>query len=275
MDDRNVSLELLGIPGVTRVFDGMWEGSIRLGLRTLRKTMHLPLLDTKGLDHDALQAIWDKEWSEHGKEYDEITDHLRAKDMAFIRDSRLKWAAPMINAVLELQLGSGYLAYQVSQVQKRNEIVNPPNGVKSLIISGGIGTGKTMAMAWRCQTLALEAAIEHDFDRIEDLLAVWPSGQLFNNLHKGLDVAENAAIMGIDDYGAEYVEPFALSQFELLIERRYARHLITIVTTNIPKEAFRTRKGFERIESRLLKRCNFVTFVGDDRRKALNGKETV
>jgi DNA replication protein DnaC len=81
--------------------------------------------------------------------------------------------------------------------------------------------------------------------------------------------------MGIDDYGVEYVEPFALSQFELLVERRYARHLITIVTTNIPKASFKTRKGFERIESRLLKRCNWVEFIGEDRRKVLNGKETV
>jgi len=254
------------------VFQGLTKGFMCLGLRVLHQRLNLPLLEgTDKLDIDALQTLWDKEWAEHGKEYNHLTFALQMEDTKVINEARLNWAVPAISKEIENQLGSLYLQYDVSRIPKRDEIVKS----SSLIITGGVGTGKTMALAWRCQALAMEKALTADFNNIEDLLAVYPSGELFNHLHKGEPVAEDAMIMAIDDYGTEYVEPFALSQFELLVEKRYARKLITLMTTNIPKAEFKNRKGFERIESRLLKRCTFVEFVGDDRRRALKDKETV
>lgn len=219
---------------------------------------HLDLFSGIGGFALAAQTVW-------GKEYDRITFALQMEDTNAITDARLNWAVPAINKEIGDNLGALYLQYEVSRIPKRDEIVKS----SSLIITGGVGTGKTMALSWRCQSLALEKALTADFDNIHDLLAVYPSGELFNRLHKGDPVADNALIMAIDDYGTEYVEPFALSQFELLIEKRYARKLITLMTTNIPKAEFKNRKGFERIESRLLKRCTFVEFAGEDRRKPL------
>lgn len=242
------------------------EDVMRLSLRVLHQRLNLPeIFEMEALDADELQELWAKEWGEHGKEYDRVTLALQQDDAKARTDARLNWAVPAIQKEIEENLGSLYLQYDVKRIQKRNEIAES----SSLVITGGIGTGKTMALSWRCQSLALEKALTADYEDIHDLLAVYPAGELFNRLHKGEPVAGNACILAIDDYGVEYVEPFALSQFELLIEKRYARKLITLITTNIPKEAFKTRKGFERIESRLLKRCTFVEFVGEDRRKPL------
>jgi hypothetical protein len=257
---------------MSMAFEGLTKGIMKLGIRTMHKRLSIPLIDTEEMDYDTLMDLWKSEWSEHGEEYDRVTIGLMKEDKKVLTDVRMQWAGPEINKHIADMLGIGYLDYKVSMVQQREEILKS----NSLIISGGIGTGKTMALAWRCKTLAMEQAVMVDYERIEDLLQVWPSGELWNRLHKGEPVGEDAAIMGIDDYGTEYVEPFALSQFELLIERRYARKHITIMTTNIAKAAFKTRKGFERIESRLLKRCAWVEFIGEDRRKPLlAGKETV
>lgn len=265
--EQSISLEAFTEP----VFGRLTESVMRLGLRVLHQRLNLLLLNTERLDIDALQALWDVEWKEHGKEYNHLTFALQMEDTKVINEARLNWAIPAINKEIADKLGELYLSYDVSKIPRRDEILKS----SSLIITGGVGTGKTMALAWRCQALAMEKALSGDFNSMEDLLAVYPSGELFNRLHKAEPISDNALILAIDDYGTEYVEPFALSQFELLIEKRYARRLVTLMTTNIPQEQFKTRKGFERIESRLLKRCTFVSFGGIDRRKVVKDKEAV
>jgi DNA replication protein DnaC len=131
----------------------------------------------------------------------------------------------------------------------------------SLIISGGVGVGKTF------QLYAARMALFN-----ADLPVTWTittAADLNGNLRKfdEHDAAEyaRAAILAIDDLGANTQTAFNAENLYRIINHRYEHMLPTLITTNLDAEALELVVG-ERIASRLGEMCGLAVMEGSDRR---------
>jgi DNA replication protein DnaC len=144
------------------------------------------------------------------------------------------------------------------------------NGRPGLVISGTVGTGKTIMVK------AIAALIEH-YDRL------YRTGNLHANVtvHSAADICEKAAskdsdvVAGlavdlkkryviIDDLG---VEPMKVKNWGTDVNpivdalyRRYSERKVTIISTNLNKEAMLNRYG-ERLSDRLKEQYSLVTMA--------------
>jgi DNA replication protein DnaC len=104
-----------------------------------------------------------------------------------------------------------------------------------LVLAGGVGTGKTVAVAWGCAFHGGRFVKALDLVRAgmfpEDP-GYWPSLQ-------------RASLLAIDDLGTEPLDPKGYGHAVIadLIDRRYDASRKTILTTNLPQAAFRQRYG--------------------------------
>jgi hypothetical protein len=165
----------------------------------------------------------------------------------------------------EYVYGSRYLHCDPALVQKKAML----DKASSVILAGPKGTGKTTAMAYLARTLTERACmdVEHSLKRAS-LVAFWRSAGIFTTLHNGGTIDnQDARYFFVDDFGREYVEPFALSQFEELVEYRYGRELPIIMTTNLSWTDFKARAGFERVTDRLLEMASWINFTGESMRQ--------
>lgn len=137
----------------------------------------------------------------------------------------------------------------------------------SLLIFGGVGTGKTHQAYGAIRTLAL-AGISLNWELIT-------AGDLFGRLRPNArtnseDVLERYSTTGVlvlDDLGAEKGTEWTESVLYRLINHRYVHHCPTIVTTNIHPAELRDAVG-DRVVSRLREMTHRVVLEGADRRKA-------
>lgn len=160
--------------------------------------------------------------------------------------------------------GKRYIECDPNQVQKRTVL----DGLDSCILGGPVGTGKTHALAYLVDRIAKRNAMAGVKSGPESDFAFYRCSDVFSKLHKGEEIEDkDCRYMVIDDYGREYVEPWALSQFEELIEYRYGRDLKMLIACNLTKEQFLARPGFERIADRLLELCSWVTLTGSSKRR--------
>lgn len=134
-----------------------------------------------------------------------------------------------------------------------------------IVISGGVGVGKTMDLVYIIRRIvkAQEGYEDAVFPRIPVAYYFMPS--LFKKLHFGEKTPLYRFVV-LDDWGREYAEPFALSQFEEFIERVYSREYTLIATTNLTKEQFLTREGWLRITDRVREMCAFLEVKGESQR---------
>lgn len=129
---------------------------------------------------------------------------------------------------------------------------------KNLMITGNIGTGKTMTMLYLYKKLQLlEKRICASFFYFPDL-----PEKLFNNSEVSIK-----KYIFLDDIGIEYLSDFNLSKIEIFIEKIYKHDCRMIGTTNISKEEFLTRNNFKRVSDRINQNCIWITLPGDSRRK--------
>lgn len=138
-----------------------------------------------------------------------------------------------------------------------------------LVLSGGVGCGKTFAAAWACTqsrwpvfcdplTLATIRRFEGQFNA-EDLAPL-----------------ANCSLLVLDDLAAEFAgeKGSTLELVEALLTRRQARGLRTLVTTNAERAEFLRRYG-TRIESRLRESGAFFSCGGDDLRRGAQQAKAV
>jgi DNA replication protein DnaC len=131
---------------------------------------------------------------------------------------------------------------------------------RGLIILGDIGVGKTMDLVYIFKRICNE---QKDYEDIPVSYYFMPT--LFKKLHQGEDVSLDKFVM-LDDWGREYAEPFALSQFEALIEKLYSREAMLIITTNLTKDQFTSREGWGRITDRVREMCAIFEISGNSMR---------
>lgn len=139
-----------------------------------------------------------------------------------------------------------------------------------LVISGPVGTGKTVASVFVIDTAAPPlrygrtwGAAPRMFRQASDLVAL--------GLYEKDDVRAalaSAPVLVMDDLGAEYVDKSGvyLCFLDWLLDKRYGGAGYTVLTTNLDASAFRAEYG-ERLYDRLRHRADWYDVAG----KSLRG----
>lgn len=155
---------------------------------------------------------------------------------------------------------------------------------EGLYITGQVGTGKThaawMALAAWCQATGTRPHGEEPASidwggpssRIAPNVVFARLTDLLDDLRPG-DAAvltirdcQKAALLVIDDIGAEKPSEWTQERVYSVIDHRYAHCLPLIVTSNLPPKGLATQIG-DRSASRLAEMCEVVAMTGADRRK--------
>lgn len=135
-----------------------------------------------------------------------------------------------------------------------------------LFLCGPAGTGKThLAVA---AMHALPRRRGERFITVPELLV-----GLRNSFRDGERVSEidiidryaSAPLLILDDLGAEKSTEFAIQSLYIIIDRRYAGMLRTIITSNLTLDEIAEKVG-DRIASRIAGMCQVITMRGEDRR---------
>jgi predicted ATPase len=123
-----------------------------------------------------------------------------------------------------------------------------------LLMSGSMGTGKTVAMGLMMACLAA---------RNEFSFCFWHASTLLTFLHNwrgwGEEFGEDSLLqelrscryLFLDDLGVEYNSPLAMTRFNEIIEMRYSRELIFVGTSNLSEDDLNAREGWNRIIDRI------------------------
>lgn len=136
---------------------------------------------------------------------------------------------------------------------------------RGLLITGGTGTGKTMALSY-IAIRAREAAGIRAGD-----VRLWFAPELMSWLsNPSHDVAEPGRIplLILDDFGCEYPAEWTLARFGELVERRHRERLPVVVTSNLSPNDMEGRPEWRRIVDRWIETCEVVPFIGASQRGA-------
>src|SRR3990167_2013021 len=169
--------------------------------------------------------------------------------------------------------GKEYWAVEAVMVRQRRELDeycrvlyagDLAKGV-NLILTGGVGTGKTMALAYlTCQ--AMPAGLPRKALRMFTApeLVAW----LFKPEHDPAALGELPILM-VDDLGTEHWSErngWAVSRMNDLVERRHRAKLPTIITSNLNTLEMTHRDEWERWTDRWFARCEAIRFDCASRR---------
>jgi DNA replication protein DnaC len=150
---------------------------------------------------------------------------------------------------------------------------------QGLYLTGPVGTGKTHTAwaaltAW-CMTTRVVPRIRPEegpggwdrpnviFTRMTDLLDDLRPG---DESRQRIRDCQNAALLVIDDVGAEKSSEWTQERFYSIIDHRYAEQVPLILTGNLPPKELAPQVG-ERAASRLAEMCKVVAMTGEDRRR--------
>lgn len=141
---------------------------------------------------------------------------------------------------------------------------------QGLYLAGQVGTGKThtawaAVAAWCAQTGTFPAAAPGViFTRMTDLLDDLRPGE---DSRQRVRQCQHAALLVIDDLGAEKASDWTQERLYSIVDERYVRCLPLIVTGNLPPKPLAVQAG-ERTVSRLAEMCGEpVDMTGTDRRR--------
>jgi DNA replication protein DnaC len=148
---------------------------------------------------------------------------------------------------------------------------------RCLILTGDPDAGKTFAL-WYAREMARNMPSPLNL-RDGDIYTPLPWRSRFYHAAEVSDfvgVADDMWLLLLDDLGVEDLgrNSYNLSNWQLLIDKRYREALPTIITTNLDPEALRARYG-ERIYSRLREWATVVSLPTEGLRSTFNGTEVV
>lgn len=151
---------------------------------------------------------------------------------------------------------------------------------QGIVLSGAVGTGKTMVAAAMAHDL-VERAVRVAFLTVTELqrrLKHWDTAESF------LETCKECDLLVLDDFGAERVTEWAASNLFDLVDARYQDKRPVILTTNLGGKALsdhyvrslvngrdkmdqlQAETTVQRVLSRLKQRNATVIFEGDDQR---------
>jgi DNA replication protein DnaC len=140
-------------------------------------------------------------------------------------------------------------------------------GMTFIVLSGGTGSGKTVAAAtwlyrWATDPVNWrEASFSPEFVGGRGLFVTAARLSRWSKYNSDeMDRLLGCARLAVDDLGAEYLDEKGsyLSLLDELINERYSHRRITVMTTNLDAAQFRSRYG-ERITDRIRECGRFVS----------------
>lgn len=147
-----------------------------------------------------------------------------------------------------------------------------PESPGNLIVVGPVGTGKT-GLVWCITRELVLAGHRVRFVNWRNLLYDLRESFGANGQRDSLDRYIAAPALVLDDVGAERVTEWAAEQLATLIDSRYMKGRVTVVTSNYGANELADRLSVEdavigdRIMSRLLEGASVIKVEGSDRRR--------
>lgn len=199
---------------------------------------------------------------------------LNSDLQGFMEKSRIgkKYWSVIQERIIPLKIVNGY-------IESLGENIRDGKG---MILSGGIGIGKTTILSYIAQKARLFGSYvgtKNDDDKFEPLM--WEGkykirfrsvsmifSLIFGKKEIELSDLETCDLLLLDDFGREYSAEFPVSIFEDFIESRYANMRATCVTTNLSIKQLRGLEKYARIIDRFAEDdlFQFVEIAGESQR---------
>ena len=143
----------------------------------------------------------------------------------------------------------------------------PPDGARFIVLSGGVGCGKTTAASWW-----LWHGDHRHAPYVRSNPPLFVTGAWIERHsrydHESFDGLETAKALVVDDLGMEFADAKGnfLADLDALLDARYRNLLATVLTTNLESDDFKRRYG-RRLRSRIHERGCFLNVNGTDLRR--------
>lgn len=190
------------------------------------------------------------------------TPGLAAEDLQRQLDRLLR--AGVVRELAEL-VCTGHVEQSEAVEALRDEL---NSGARFVILSGGVGVGKSVAAAWW-----LKRALErHGTADISWLHAHQLARLTGYDTVAQLEGVECCDFLVIDDLGLEYLDAkgWLATAIDSIVYQRHGNRRLTVCTTNLGAADFRSRYG-ERVADRIRACGVFVEIAGKSLRRPLAG----
>lgn len=132
----------------------------------------------------------------------------------------------------------------------------------SLLLSGGVGTGKTH-LAAAIAHYAIERGVITKFGNVTDIFQSLRDA--FTTDEDILSEVKSVPLLVLDDLGKEKHSEWSTETIYSIVNYRYEHMLPTVITTNMTVEELQDRVGSATM-SRLMEMCRYVEMNGEDYR---------
>ena len=195
------------------------------------------------------------------------TDRQGAEALA--AQTRVDRHARLLKAGVIRDLADLVCAGPVDQTEAVEALRDELNaGARFVILSGGVGVGKSVAAAWW-----LHRALEMNHGAAD---VTWLHAHQLARLTgydsvAQLDAVESCDFLVVDDLGLEYLDAkgWLATAIDSLVYQRHGNRRLTVCTTNLKVDEFRARYG-ARVADRIRQCGVFVEVAGTSLRRAGN-----
>ena len=134
-----------------------------------------------------------------------------------------------------------------------------------LVLSGGVGTGKTFFAACIANSL-INKGIRVNFS---NFMAIERAMRSFDGKQDQVDILNDCELLIVDDMGAERTSDYMKEIVFNVINERILSGMPCIITTNLTKEKFlqEAQGANARIFDRIISKGRIIEFDGDSKRK--------
>ena len=131
-----------------------------------------------------------------------------------------------------------------------------------LILAGGVGCGKTCALALIADSARGGYAVEYRY-----------AADLYDALHNQdgkVQTARGCDLLLVDDWGTEYPSRWAGNRFQQLINHRHGNRKSTCLTMNMSIAAIKEKRELQRIYDRLRERNAVLETTAESQRQPMS-----
>jgi DNA replication protein DnaC len=199
-----------------------------------------------------------------GKEELAMIDTMNERQLAAVR---ARETLHLVENDMKQQVPALYRGFDSELVAQREELDKwLVIDVGSLVISGGIGTGKSFAMAYLYQRMLEKHAVEaKDVYDVAGTQSWHFFPTLVDKVVKGEKI-RLTKVMFLDDIARQYNSDWSMQRLDTLVEEIYTNSVRCVMTSNLSSAMVRNLPGLERVMDRLLPSAHEIFIMGASRR---------